>query len=297
MAAVSDLLVVVVELSEGFLASSSLEPPQQLSAGQCLDSAMTLCNSHLLLSPSNRVAVCLAHQAGSQFVCPSLREVEEGGGSSGKYEPLAQMNAVFEQDLQKAMQLLAESPVRAVSQGPLLAGALSKALCYIHRQLLEAPVHSQLRARILVLGSSDSTAAQYVSTMNCIFAAQKKSIPIDACMLWAESGFLQQACDITGGLYLSVPEPAGLLQFLLWVYLSGVAGREHLVLPSAMQVSYHCACFCHHKLIEVGFVCSVCLSIFCQFQPICSTCQTHFKRPYLPPTSKSKKKRNHKVNK
>ena len=32
------------------------------------------------------------------------------------------------------------------------------------------------------------------------------------------------------------------------------------MLPSAMQVSYHCACFCHHKLIEVGFVCSVCLS-------------------------------------
>jgi hypothetical protein len=33
-----------------------------------------------------------------------------------------------------------------------------------------------------------------------------------------------------------------------------------------------CRCFCHKKTIDLGFVCSVCLSIFCQFSRECSTC-------------------------
>ena len=56
------------------------------------------------------------------------------------------------------------------------------------------------------------------------------------------------------------------------------------------QVDYRAACFCHRDLIEIGFVCSVCLSIFCQFSPICSTCETAFNLPIMS-NSKSRKKR------
>ena len=40
-------------------------------------------------------------------------------------------------------------------------------------------------------------------------------VPIDSCVLWEDSGFLQQASDVTGGVYIKTPEPSGLLQYLL----------------------------------------------------------------------------------
>ena len=42
-----------------------------------------------------------------------------------------------------------------------------------------------------------------------------QSVVVDACVLDNESGLLQQACDITGGIYLKIPQLAGLLQYLM----------------------------------------------------------------------------------
>lgn len=33
-----------------------------------------------------------------------------------------------------------------------------------------------------------------------------------------------------------------------------------------------CRCFCHKKTIDMGYICSVCLSIFCKHHKKCSTC-------------------------
>ena len=56
------------------------------------------------------------------------------------------------------------------------------------------------------------------------------------------------------------------------------------------MLSFRAACFCHRQLIDVGFVCSVCLSIFCKFSPICTTCHTVFKAPGLPMGGKKPKR-------
>ena len=39
--------------------------------------------------------------------------------------------------------------------------------------------------------------------------------------------------------------------------------RESLVMPGAVQIDYRAACFCHRTLVDIGFVCSVCLSSKC----------------------------------
>ncbi|EHB15947.1 General transcription factor IIH subunit 3 [Heterocephalus glaber] len=83
---------------------------------------------------------------------------------------------------------------------------------------------------------------------------------------------------------------ASLLQYLLWVFLSDQDQRAQLILPPPIHVDYRAACFCHRNLIEIGYVCSVCLSIFCNFSPICTTCETAFKIS-LPPVLKAKKKK------
>lgn len=47
---------------------------------------------------------------------------------------------------------------------------------------------------------------------------------------------------------------------LQWVFLPDPATRLKLVLPPPVKVDYRAACFCHRELIDIGYVCSVCLS-------------------------------------
>ncbi|KFM79973.1 General transcription factor IIH subunit 3, partial [Stegodyphus mimosarum] len=140
----------------------------------------------------------------------------------------------------------------------------------------------KIPARILVVTASGDSASQYMNFMNVFFTSQKEGVLIDACVIEKDSGLLQQGCDITGGMYLKVQNVAALLQYLLWVFLPGAQTRKQMILPSRVHVDYRAACFCHRNLIEIGYVCSVCLSIFCTFSPICSTCQTAFKLGPLP---------------
>ena len=138
--------------------------------------------------------------------------------------------------------------------------------------------------------ASGTTASHYMSYMNVFFTAQKLNILIDACMLDRDSGLLQQGADMTNGKYIRVNKLDSLLQFLLWTFLpdTSLHGGQ-LSLPTATKVDYRAACFCHRQLVDIGFVCSVCLSIFCKFSPMCSTCQTVFKIPGALTAGKRKK--------
>ena len=138
--------------------------------------------------------------------------------------------------------------------------------------------------------ASGTTASHYMSYMNVFFTAQKLNILIDACMLDRDSGLLQQGADMTNGKYIRVNKLDSLLQFLLWTFLPDTSLRGgQLSLPTATKVDYRAACFCHRQLVDIGFVCSVCLSIFCKFSPMCSTCQTVFKIPGALTAGKRKK--------
>ena len=114
--------------------------------------------------------------------------------------------------------------------------------------------------------------SQYMRFMNAFFTAQKMDVMIDvAACKWPvasgseESGssILRQGCDITGGSYLSVPKPEALLQYLTWVLLPDQETRGNLVLPHKTPVGSKAACFCHRTILDVGYVCSVCLSGEC----------------------------------
>lgn len=108
-------------------------------------------------------------------------------------------------------------------------------------------------------GSSEC-ASQYMTYMNVFFTAQKTGVVIDVCNLGKPMTLMQQGCDLTKGQYLHLTQLDGLLQYLLWVFLPEPPMREKLVLPPRAPVDYRAACFCHHELIDRGFVCSVCLS-------------------------------------
>ncbi|KAK4595499.1 hypothetical protein RGQ29_013821 [Quercus rubra] len=47
-------------------------------------------------------------------------------------------------------------------------------------------------------------------------------------------------------------------------------------LPLLESWSERLRCFCHKKTIDMGYICSVCLSIFCKHHKKCSTCGLAF---------------------
>ncbi|KAF7116880.1 hypothetical protein CNMCM5793_005461 [Aspergillus hiratsukae] len=134
--------------------------------------------------------------------------------------------------------------------------------------------------------------------MNCIFACQRLHIPIDVCKLSGDAVFLQQASDATKGVYMSLSEPRGLLQYLMMAFLPDQRSRRHLVQPTRVDVDFRAACFCHRRVVDIGFVCSICLSIFCEppENGDCLTCGTHLEmgdygaKPAVVARKKKKKK-------
>lgn len=187
----------------------------------------------------------------------------------------------------------------------------SKLSSLVAEEDLSSILVKDFHARILVVRAADDASVQYLSLMNAVFTAQKLGVLVDACIIPPtkmlsrsddslrkgsssapaavlqasnNSSLFQQAADLTGGIYLRIPRPAGLLQYLLSVFLPSAGLRSQLVLPdcgggAASGVDFRSACFCHHKMVDSAYVCSVCLSVFCKYRPICPTCQTSFRVP------------------
>lgn len=289
----SNLLVIVLDTNPAWWGRGNSNEDKKLTLSKCVDTLMVFANSHLMMNHLNKIAFIAAHSNASHFLYPkkkndSVDAVIDGELNDGKYELFDRMNYLVKEEIKD---LVLNSMEVEFENDSLIAGAVSMALCYIHRMEKEAQLGVQISSRILVVKASEDNPAQYMNFMNTIFSAQKLNIVIDACILDNDSGLLQQACDITGGVYLKVPQPQGLLQYLLWVYLPDPSTRERLTLPPRAQVDYRAACFCHRSLIDIGYVCSVCLSVFCTFSPICSTCQTTFKINAPPKLTRKKSKK------
>ncbi|MCJ1363686.1 RNA polymerase II transcription factor B subunit 4 [Acarospora aff. strigata] len=240
---------------------------------------------------------------------------------ANKYRPFRLVEDAIMTNLRSVMTSTTETDISATTT-TMMAGALTLALAYINRQSLDHtdsgnpgtsatsantginndgsdPAHRQtLQSRILVLSVSGDLAYQYIPVMNCIFAAQRKRIPIDICKIAGDTVFLQQASDATRGIYMALEQPQGLLQYLMMGFLPDQTSRRYLVLPTQVNVDFRAACFCHKKVVDVGFVCSICLSIFCSPPEgaVCLTCGTHLQlgeyggKPAVMPKKKKSRK-------
>lgn len=204
----------------------------------------------------------------------------------------------------------------ATNSQAAMASAFSKALCLINRFLVAAKTgvsalqtehymnrdddegvialmgntkkkaKQQLSAwspRILIIQASDDRARDYNAFMNCAFAAIKHSIVVDGCFLTASgskssSAFLEQACDLTSGVFLAPSGAAqvggALTEVFFSVFLSPLSCRSSLNLPALNKVDFRARCFQSGETVDRAFVCNQCLSIF-SMKPSgnCPTCQ------------------------
>ncbi|EMR66883.1 putative rna polymerase ii transcription factor b subunit 4 protein [Eutypa lata UCREL1] len=214
--------------------------------------------------------------------------------SANKYPQFAQIESSILSSLRDLINSTTSTDIGPTT--PLIAGALTLALSHINKTSLafapskttsgstdpanptnttvatatsSSPSEDQptLHARILVISVSDSAPSQYIPTMNTVFAASHARIPIDTLAIHKTPTFLQQAAYITGGTFLSAAatnHPRGLLSYLMFGFLADAQARLALVNPTQDTVDFRAACFCHRRVIDTGFVCSVCLSIFCE---------------------------------
>jgi transcription initiation factor TFIIH subunit 3 len=192
--------------------------------------------------------------------------------ASNKYAPFATIESIILSNLRTLISSTTLSDLDA-TYTTAMAGAFSLVLSYISRQSRlysgdkSADDERSMQSRILVVSVSGDLSGQYIPVMNSIFAAQRLHVPIDILKLAGDSVFLQQASDATKGIYMDVRpppqgngDPRGILQYLMMSFLPDQTCRKHLILPTQVEVDFRAACFCHRRVVDVGFVCSVCLS-------------------------------------
>ncbi|KAJ8603656.1 hypothetical protein MRB53_042091 [Persea americana] len=255
---------------------------------------------------------------------------------ANKYRPFARVEHAITTSLQRLMASTSKADLEGATES-MVAGALTRALAFISKQTAATSSNSgsaqagfnysdpsaaagsndfttdntafragSLSSRILLITLSPDDPDQYIPVMNTIFAAQRLSIPLDILPLTSSNKtFLQQAADATQGIYLPVTTPtahAGLLQYLMFAYLPDLSARQHLISPgSDSGVDFRAACFCHRRIVDLGYVCSICLSIFCgptlDEQGRCLTCSSELslaafdRKPAVVPAAAKKKKK------
>ena len=252
-------------------------------------------NAFLLLSKQNRLAVIAAHPNTAAFLYPtplpppSSTDDPDASDSQASFPPSAPPLPLSGNESNadpSTLPRLLHSAVRSLlhlhstippSSPPLLAGALSLALCHINRVKRGLP---KLRSRILLLSASPDSSSSYVPFMNCIFSAHKLSLPLDALVLHPlDSLYLQQAASITSGVYVhpsSSTQRDALLPLLLLHFLPDPVTRQQLTHAGQVEVDYRAVCFCHGRSVSQAMVCPVCLAVYCTATPRCPMCDSAF---------------------
>jgi transcription initiation factor TFIIH subunit 3 len=110
------------------------------------------------------------------------------------------------------------------------------------------------------------------------------------------STLLQQVSHLTGGHFKKIgnfrKNHGKLLPLLISFFSIGQNLRKLMVPPIEDSVDFRATCFCHKKVIDIGYVCSVCLAgrlrlliylypdfmfvVFCKFSPVCACCKYEF---------------------
>ncbi|KAI0498756.1 hypothetical protein KFK09_019648 [Dendrobium nobile] len=282
------LVVVLLDANPFFWAAGAgggNHPAATLPFAKFLDHVIPFLNSLLLMNQLNQVVLI----ATGINTCGYIYDSGNGGpeGSDNVSEISSEILLRLEEFVCKDRKI-GKGTERAMggSVSSLLSGSLSLALCYVQKVFRSGAIHPQ--PRILCLQASPDGPEQYVAVMNAIFSAQRSMVPIDSCVVGVQhSAFLQQASYITGGIYLKPPQLDGLFQYLAAVFATDLQSRNFLQLPKPAGVDFRASCFCHKKTIDMGYVCSVCLSIFCQHQRKCSTCGSEFNQAPREPNSAS----------
>jgi hypothetical protein len=187
--------------------------------------------------------------------------------------------------LKERLEAMAKSTPEEVYESPVAQG-VSKALCYMNKRKVGV-------GRIVVFDCSlepTDFSAQAVPMSNCGWAAAGSTdseplAKINVVSLASEtpSSVLIGICAKSGGVHIPRGkgyEMGALVQALMFYQVASDTATKSLKKRRQSQRTYMgTTCACHNKSIDKGYVCSVCLAIYCtETAGICSVCGSRIRR-------------------
>ena len=142
-----------------------------------------------------------------------------------------------------------------------LSYALSMILCENNSRKLSSP----LKSSILIINENFLVpSSQYVQLMNSLFESQRNGIKINVLDLMDQDTsnvLLKQSASITSGYYINIKSTSEIIPALL-NFPPELSSSAQAIFnrPKQEIVDFRGSCFCHGKVVELGYVCSVCLS-------------------------------------
>jgi transcription initiation factor TFIIH subunit 3 len=246
---------------------------QEESIEKIYGALLLFCNSYLLMHRKNRVIILLTTSDDVKIIYPPT---SSNSTLSSTYHELSvtvasQIVAISKEEKQKMTNVKHPSN----STGNYLANGLSKSLCIINRQIQL----SKFLPRVLIMQFDKDRVVDYNSFMNSIFNAQKLEILVDALVVSKfDSHILQQACFLTGGLYLRHRDEDNILQILTMHFLLDDKVRKLFNQPLQKTVDFKASCHCHRSPVEYAYMCSVCLTLICEDADVCPVCSSPSRR-------------------
>ena len=143
-----------------------------------------------------------------------------------------------------------------------LSYALSMILCENNSRKLSSPLKS---SSILIINENVVVpSSQYVQLMNALFESQRNGIKINVLDFMNQETsnvLLKQSASITSGYYINIKSISEVIPTLL-NFPAELSSSAQFILncPKQEIVDFRGSCFCHGKVVDLGYVCSVCLS-------------------------------------
>ena len=195
---------------------------------------------------------------------------------SGDWRDVSTLRNRIETNIQEAADEL-ETP---------LAQAVSKALCFVRKHRSQKK-HDESLARIILFEHSlDSVefSSQSVPLSNCGWAASSLArINLVSLGSATPAAALVSLCQKSGGTHIPFKHTQSLgelVQALLFHLTSHETILDQLKVRPALATQHMGAvCACHNKSLDKGYVCSICLSIYCtETSGTCAVCGSRIRR-------------------
>ncbi|XP_075266208.1 general transcription factor IIH subunit 3-like isoform X2 [Convolutriloba macropyga] len=274
----SPLLFVLADVHPYWWGRLTMQKKISISFDDFIDQIAIFSNAYLSLSSANSLCAAAFHFKDCILFRSEDHFTNQQFQGSAFCNQFSQKVADFMSNMQEDRQSIVD---KKLSERSGFVPALIKSLCMANKILKSDP---DVKIRFLILKVSPILSAEYLPLMNCLFACQKEKLIVDVFSLCFYTTSLQQMSALSNGTFFKCPEDANkILHFLSAHFLMSAEFREKkLIKPSSQLLDYKASCFCHRRLVDVGWICSVCLSVFCAFTPICITCSSIFRLPSAP---------------
>lgn len=167
---------------------------------------------------------------------------------------------------------------------------------------MTTPKSVRTSSRIVLIMNSVVEPSVFSKLMNCVFVLESRETILDVLDLLIDrkkpevahkpqlpvpqqtsrQDYLQQATQKTKGVYLPVEFPSkAMIQFVLQTLVMGKAQRETFKMPYLTATRFSGSCNCHNENVDLAYVCSACLAIYCSRgkkdnQGVCDFCKEKY---------------------